>query len=196
MAVVYWVHKIDQDMVGLEGYIGVTNNFSNRCARHKSNAKNNKQQCAVFENAINKYGDELVWEIIFEGSRKDCLLLEEVYRPESHIGWNIAKGGYCGVDNTGKVHSTATKKLWSAQRKGSNNQRATKVKCVNTGEVFSTLKFAAVFAGLTRGSDIAKVCKGKKCSKGFVMKTAGKHPETHEKLSWEFVDAEVVNNDN
>ena len=57
-----------------------------------------------------------------------------------------------------------------------------KVMCINTGEVFDTVKQAAEWCGLSTKADgdIGRCCKGKR-------KTAGKHPITGEKLKWKFV---------
>lgn len=56
-----------------------------------------------------------------------------------------------------------------------------KIICINTGEVFKSLKEAANWCGLKGSSNISSVCRGERSS-------AGKHPVTGEKLTWEYVD--------
>jgi len=108
----------------------------------------------------------------------------------------------------GKHHSEETKQKISENRKGkacgknhpfygkhwteeektqiSNNRKSKggkKVRCLNTGEIFETMMDAARWCGLTNSSSIGQVC-----NKTEKRKTAGKHPETQEKLKWEFVE--------
>lgn len=68
--------------------------------------------------------------------------------------------------------------LTSGGKKGVNG---TKVKCLNNGKEFNTMKEASDYAGLKSTSKIGMVCNGKR-------KSAGKHPITGEPLHWEFVD--------
>lgn len=56
-----------------------------------------------------------------------------------------------------------------------------KVKCLNTGEVFTNIKKASEWA--IQACKISECCKGKR-------NYAGKHPITGEKLRWEYVDNE------
>lgn len=74
----------------------------------------------------------------------------------------------------------------SMQRKtaGAKNGRAIKVKCLNTGEVFDCQEYAAKWCGMKKPSDIKKSIL--KSSEDFRY-SAGKHPDTKEKLYWEFV---------
>lgn len=53
--------------------------------------------------------------------------------------------------------------------------------CLNTGKVFYKVKDAAEYYGISRGSHITDVCKGK-------AKSSGKHPDTKEKLKWMYYD--------
>lgn len=64
--------------------------------------------------------------------------------------------------------------------KGEKNPRARKVRCVETGEVFTTVKQACEWCGLKGASNIAKQIQKR-------QKSAGKHPITGEKLHWEYV---------
>lgn len=56
-------------------------------------------------------------------------------------------------------------------------------KCVETGEVFSSSVKAARFAGVSNGWQIVYACDGR-------LKSTGFHPETGERLHWEFVDVD------
>lgn len=60
--------------------------------------------------------------------------------------------------------------------------REIKVMCLNTGEIFPSLRSAADWCGLAGVSGISSVCKHGK------QKTAGVHPITKEKLKWEYVN--------
>lgn len=60
---------------------------------------------------------------------------------------------------------------------GVNNPRALKVICLNTKQIFDTVLEATKWCGLKSSSDVIYCCKGK-------SKTAGKHPETKERLEW------------
>ena len=63
--------------------------------------------------------------------------------------------------------------------KGANNPSAKAVLCLETGEVFSTMKEACEWCGLKYSTTIIKSCKD-------ANKTAGKHPITGEKLHWQY----------
>lgn len=63
---------------------------------------------------------------------------------------------------------------------GGDNPSAKAVKCINTGQEFPSITEAAKWCGLKDKGQIGKNCKGK-------QKSAGKHPETGEKLQWQFI---------
>ena len=62
---------------------------------------------------------------------------------------------------------------------GDKNPNAKAVKNIETGKIFTTIKEAAIWAGLNSVSGIGQCCRGK-------QKTSGKHPETGEPLHWVF----------
>ena len=66
------------------------------------------------------------------------------------------------------------------KNKGSNNQNARKVILLNTNEIFDTIISASI-AYSTHKQSISAVCRG-------VKKSAGKHPETGEKLVWQYLE--------
>ena len=77
------------------------------------------------------------------------------------------------LENPSKYENFSTKKK--------NPGRARKVICVNTGDIFDTLKEAAEWSGQKSHQNISAVCRG-------LRNFAGKHPETGEKLSWKYLD--------
>lgn len=76
--------------------------------------------------------------------------------------------------NKGRVLSEETKK------KISENAKAMKVICVTTGEIFEKIRIASEKYNIA-STHISAVCRGKR-------KSAGKHPETGEKLVWMYLD--------
>lgn len=55
------------------------------------------------------------------------------------------------------------------------------VRCINTNQIFHSTPEAAAWCNLKSSSNIKECCVGKR-------KTAGKHPNTGEKLKWEYVE--------
>ena len=87
----------------------------------------------------------------------------------------------------GKTHNEETIRKMSMVKQGTNNPRATAVICLNTKEIFLMVKDASKWANIKGGSLIAECCTGKR-------KSAGKHPETGEKLKWMYLkDYEKLN---
>lgn len=54
--------------------------------------------------------------------------------------------------------------------------------CVNTGEKFFSIREAADWCGLKDTSNISRCCRG-------LRQTAGKHPQTKQKLKWQYADS-------
>ena len=87
--------------------------------------------------------------------------------------------------NKGRKKSEETKRKMSIAAKRREQNKTSfrrKIRCINTGEVFNSLRAAADWCGLVGSSGISLVCQGRK------QKTAGVHPQTKEKLKWEYVD--------
>lgn len=78
----------------------------------------------------------------------------------------------------GKSHSRDARNKISMAHKGKNNPSARKVICLNDNKIFNTVKEGAEFYGCERTGIIA-CCRSKR-------KSAGKHPETGEKLVWRY----------
>lgn len=79
-------------------------------------------------------------------------------------------------ENLSKDTLTKIKKATS----GKNNPRAIKVYCPQLNEIFDCIKYASDKYKINRGS-ISLCIKGK-------LKSAGKHPITKEKLTWELIE--------
>jgi hypothetical protein len=113
--VVYWLHLPSQSDVHSEGYVGVTvKTLDKRYAEHKYSARKGSE--LPVHCAIRKYSDNLIAEVIYEGSFKDCLLMEKELRPEPYIGYNICAGGE--ITRLGMFHSPEVKAEMSRSRKG------------------------------------------------------------------------------
>ena len=76
--------------------------------------------------------------------------------------------------------SKETLKKVSESTSGDKNPRAKKVYCPQLDETFDCIKYASDKYGINRGS-ITSCLKGR-------LKSAGKHPITGEKLTWELIE--------
>ena len=95
---------------------------------------------------------------------------------ESHIGKckgenNGMYGKHCSEESKNKIREKLT---------GNKNPSAKKVQCIETGEIFDTIKQAGEWCHIGH-SDISALIRGK-------QKSAGKHPSTGEKLHWKYVE--------
>ena len=84
---IYWYHLPEHTDRAKEGYIGITSNLKNRHYHH-STGRTNKH----LTNAFNKYSN-IIRDVIFQGTKDECLALEITLRPINGIGWNIIAGG-------------------------------------------------------------------------------------------------------
>lgn len=91
----------------------------------------------------------------------------------------ISKGIQRSEEFKQKVTNSSYEREEKKRQLGIKRER--KVRCINTQEIFDSCRAAADWCGLAGTSGIALVCQGKK------QKTAGVHPETKEKLKWEYV---------
>ena len=67
--------------------------------------------------------------------------------------------------------------------KNRHNKVLTQVVCVNTGKIFDTVKDAANWASIKDPYNIHRCCKGER-------QTSGRHPETKERLKWQYYNEE------
>ena len=96
---VYWIHQPKHTDIFSQGYVGVTNNFTDRMNQHARNVLD-----YPITRAIKKYGwDNLVKKVIVIADKNYCFDIEAKLRPLGHIGWNIIKGGGIPPDQTGTI---------------------------------------------------------------------------------------------
>lgn len=107
-----------------------------------------------------------------DSARKRPIVKEETKQKLSKIGRNKKRS-----ENTKNKLSKSAKER--EQNKVYPKERP--VKCVNTGTIFSSCREAADWCGLVGTSGIASVCRNGR------QKTAGVHPETQEKLTWQYI---------
>lgn len=94
---VYWIKSKDHSDPYQEGYIGITNNLKRRFKYHSSLKYSDNR------NLLEGINGGASLEILHECKCKlSALLIEEKYRPEDCIGWNINKGGSIPPSNLGK----------------------------------------------------------------------------------------------
>ena len=115
MNVVYWIHLPEHSDPCVDGYVGVAENFSTRLQRH---FQITSRMDTHFARAIRLYGwKNLVKEVIFTGTSKECYVKEAELRPNFQIGWNEAIGGF-GGDRSEHIDYAAR-----AKPKGNTNPR-------------------------------------------------------------------------
>ena len=161
-----------------------------------------------FWNAIQKYGWSNFKHIIYKEnlSQEEACELEKVLIKEYktylyEYGYNQDMGGIINKEFTeeaikkmrdnhadfsgenhpfyGKHHTEETKEKLR-KYKEELNHNSKKVKCKNTQEIFPCRNAAARAYNIKNPESIGRVCNG-------IRKTAGIHPETGERLSWEWV---------
>lgn len=126
---VYWIHLPEHTDIFSQGYIGITTKSVNkRFVEHRCAAKNGSN--LVIHNAIRKYGDNIVYDLILVGDLDYCTDLEKKLRPEFRIGWNLAVGG--SKTMLGFKHSDETKRKISEYFKGRPLSDEHKEKVKNT----------------------------------------------------------------
>lgn len=90
---VYWLHLLEHTDMRIQGYLGVSNNPKQRLWEHFNDVKTNNHCNPYLSRVINKYSDQLIQTIVFEGIKEVCYAYEENLRPTKNIGWNLNKGG-------------------------------------------------------------------------------------------------------
>lgn len=108
---VYWIHHIDHTDYLTQGYIGVTSNPKRRWRDHKASSKSKRHCNNHLSNALNKYKDEVVFDILFLGEESKMYDKEKELRPVPNIGWNLMSGG-----PVGKITPEGRKKLSEASK--------------------------------------------------------------------------------
>lgn len=118
---VYWIHLPEHTDKTTQGYIGVSQRIDRRWRDHKNDAIKGKHPNAHLMNAINKYQDELIYDIIFVGEETSAYNYELLLRPKPSIGWNLMSGG-----PTGKITDEGRKRL-SEAKLGKRKSEADKI---------------------------------------------------------------------
>ena len=87
--IVYWIKRKEMTNPYSQGYIGVTSfSIQERFEQHSKNI----YKKSIVKKAIDKYDDIEIIEL-YSGNEIECLKLENHYRPDELIGWNMAIGG-------------------------------------------------------------------------------------------------------
>lgn len=171
-------------------YIGISCNISVRWYPYQYKSS------PYFYYAILKYGWNNFEHIIIE----DKLNYNEVNEKEKYYinlyqtkdrnkGYNIKDGGDAGFHWPKEIRNKISKsnqkfakehpeQFLQFQEKGHQAARK-KVICLNNNKIFNSQLEAAQYAGLNNSTPISRCCRGER-------KTAGKHPDTKEKLKWAF----------
>lgn len=101
------VYKVT-NKISKKCYYGITENLYNRKANHKNRSKkenrNKRGGKTPFYDAIRKYGwENFNWEIIFEGSKKECSSLEIKLIKRDINCYNLHEGGSIGFSMKNKT---------------------------------------------------------------------------------------------
>ena len=162
------------------------------------------KDCSYFYNAIQKYGWDNFEHIILEDSlsieeadQKEKYYIEKYNTLNRDYGYNLKSGG-----NNSYVLSTETRQkikksnqqfflkhqeVFSDRLAKMHEKAKKKVICLNTNDIFESQLLAAKWAGLKNSAPISRCCAGER-------KTAGKHPQTGERLQWSFYELKEENN--
>ena len=117
--ILYWIRLESHSDIAVDGYVGVTFNFDQRMNEH---LKFTSKLDSHFGNAISKYGwDNMIKEVIFEGSSEDCYAKEKELRPKFQIGWNEAIGGLGGDRSVFIDYKRRKNQGWTYERNGEKN---------------------------------------------------------------------------
>lgn len=110
-ACVYWIHLPNHKDFLQEGYIGISSNPSRRWKEHSRDARGGYHPNNHLGNAILKYKDDLIYDVIFAGTIDQCYEYEKELRPTASIGWNLMGGG-----KIGKLTEEALQRLRTAAK--------------------------------------------------------------------------------
>jgi hypothetical protein len=112
----------------LEGYVGITSDFSKRIQTHSKYTK--------YAHIKNRIDSGAIATILYDSLTKvEAENLEWLHRPEENIGWNIAKGGNIPPSRKGKVSPKA--KLTGDNRTEKQKQGSIKQAAKLRGKVTS-----------------------------------------------------------
>lgn len=204
-----------RNIITNEVYIGQSVDIDRRWTTHKRELRCNRHENQHLQDSYNKYGSDAFEYTVLEQCSADILLEREKYHanlypnkynmcdaggglnnPTEDVSRKISKnltGNKNGMFNVhlfgelngmyGKHHSNESRSKISEkakQRIGAASNRSRPVQA-STGEIFYTMYDACEWCNLKDGSSINKCRKGE-------TKSAGKHPQTGEKLTWMYRD--------
>ena len=154
-----WKVYVHVNKINGKRYVGITNKkkASSRWGTNGIGYKTTRH----FYSAINKYGwgnfDHIILEENLsrsEASNLQQILIEAWNLRDPNYGYNFQKGGYHG--NSG-VHISQE---FRAKKMGANNPKSIKVICLNTGQIYQSMRIAAKANMISTSSEIGLAIKG------------------------------------
>lgn len=141
----------------------------------------------MLKQSITKNGYYFV--TISNGSRRDKICIKIHRAVAENFISNPIEGLVVNHKDGNKLNNCVENLEWVTQRenaihaiKNGLHKAEKPIKCLTTGQVFSSIKDACLWCGLnTNGGSIYEYFNSDN------RKTAGKHPQTGERLTWEFV---------
>lgn len=195
-----------ESFVDAKKYIGQAKDIHTRVVKgHIGPLTRGTHHNQHLQNAWDKYGEDNFTVFIIEQCPVDVLDEREIYYiglfDTKSCGYNYTDGGggrrgyklpesvreKMSKSQTGKHHTEEAKEKMRAAKLGKSigaaHHCAVQVRCVNTGLEFPTIHSAAEYYGCCQANILACL-RGKRVS-------AGRLPETNEKLHWEYVGKET-----
>lgn len=115
------------------GYIGISKDVKKRWKGHRSKTN------AHLQRALKAY-DDIVWNVISEGSKEEILRMEVWLRPDKDIGWNIAAGGGLPPNLKGHKWSEETQAKRTTSLKGRKQVMTPAIKAANERKLIRPFK--------------------------------------------------------
>ena len=176
---IYWARHRDHTDINTQGYIGVSVDLERREDEHR-----NSNSCIKFHNALKKYGDEVVFEVVNSFDDPDhAYWLEQYIRPKPDIGWNLAVGGLGGSKGP-QSEETIEKRSKSMLGKNTGkklsprtDEHKEKLRKANLGKVFTEEhknNMSKAKLGVKKGPQSEETIE--KISKSMLGKNTGKIP--------------------
>lgn len=157
--IVYWARLKKHDDPYSEGYIGISKyELAERKRSHYKAARSKARRNVHFHNALLKYEDDIIWEVLHEDlEEENALSLEGQYREDINVGWNTDRGGikavspewYANTANKEK-HRQATAK---ATRKRISEVDSPQARAARAREVWSDKDYRKSREGMFAGAN-------------------------------------------
>jgi hypothetical protein len=113
--VIYWLYDETCFDPRQHGYIGYSGTLKARIAAHRKGGPKGSAHLPHLDFKV---------QILFRGTYTECLIIEEMLRPHTGIGWNRSRGGARSC--LGFKHSPATRKNMSIVAKESGHSKRPK----------------------------------------------------------------------